>query len=103
MIIATLLITILGIVIIYSSSVTLAIQQSIFALFGLVAFLILQNIDYRSLKGVIRNLYWVTFALLIVVFFIGVETRGALRWIPLGPFNFQPSEFAKVVLILTLA
>src|SRR5205085_726755 len=34
---------------------------------------------------------------------LGIETRGSVRWIPLGIFNIQPSEFAKPVLILFLA
>lgn len=34
---------------------------------------------------------------------VGIETRGSIRWLPLGIFNFQPSEFAKPVLILLLA
>ena len=41
--------------------------------------------------------------LLILVFILGVETRGSIRWIPLGPVNIQPSEFAKPVIILFLA
>lgn len=42
-------------------------------------------------------------ALLVFTFILGFETRGSIRWITLGSFNFQPSEFAKPILILTLA
>ena len=35
--------------------------------------------------------------------FMGKSSRGAQRWIPIGPFAFQPSEFAKLVLVLVLA
>jgi rod shape determining protein RodA len=41
--------------------------------------------------------------LLAVVLITGKTSRGAQRWIPIGPFAFQPSEFAKLVLILVLA
>ncbi len=103
MIIPTLLLTILGIVIIYSSSPVLALQQGIFALLGVIFFLGLRHFDYRALRTLIKPLYFITLFLLIVVFLLGVQTRGSLRWIPLGLFNFQPSEFAKPVLILFLA
>jgi rod shape determining protein RodA len=103
MIIPTLLLTILGIVVIYSSSASLALQQAIFAFIGLAFYFFLRNIDFRTLKGVVKPAYWVTIFLLIIVFIIGAETRGAVRWVPLGIFNLQPSEFAKVALILFLA
>ncbi len=41
--------------------------------------------------------------LLIVVLFFGVQTYGAQRWFAVGPFRFQPSEFAKLALIVVLA
>lgn len=103
MIIPTLLLTILGIVVIYSSSPGLALQQVIFATLGVIFYFGLRRFDYRALKTLIRPLYFITLFSLVIVFLLGVETRGALRWIPLGPFNFQPSEFAKPVLILILA
>lgn len=103
MIIPSVLLSILGIVVIYSSSPALAIQQILFLLFGLVLFFFLSFFDFRALKGVIKSLYLVILVLLVIVFLIGFETRGSLRWIPLGLFNFQPSEFAKPILILLLA
>lgn len=59
--------------------------------------------DYRALSSYIKVLYWLTVILLAVTWFIGFESRGSTRWISFGPVNFQPSEFAKPVLILTLA
>ena len=47
--------------------------------------------------------YGVTNGLLIVVDFLGNSAKGAQRWISIGGFNMQPSEFAKVGLIITLA
>lgn len=103
MIIPILLILALGITVIFSSSQTLAIQQLIFALIGLGAFLFLRLFDYRALSSYIKLSYFVTVALLFITWFIGFETRGSTRWITLGPVNIQPSEFAKPILILTLA
>lgn len=101
--IPTLLLSILGIVVISSSSVVLAVQQMIFVLVGLLFYFGIKTFDFRALTSIIKPTYIVTLTLLIVVFIIGVETRGSLRWISLGTFNLQPSEFAKVVLVLTLA
>lgn len=101
-VISFLLLTI-GISVIFSSSKELAFQQSVFAFLGFLIFLFLSNFDYRSLKGLIFPSFLFIIFLLIFVFILGIETRGTVRWIPLGFFNIQPSEFAKPVLILLLA
>lgn len=93
----------IGISVIYSSSANLAIQQIIFACVGLILFLIISQFDYRASINLIKPTYLVVIFLLILVVFIGFETRGSVRWIPLGIINLQPSEFAKPVLILFLA
>jgi rod shape determining protein RodA len=103
MIVAVLLLLSLGIAVIYSSNPSLAIQQGIFALLGLGAYFILRTFDYRSLTSFIKISYIITVILLIITLILGFESRGSVRWIPLGLFNLQPSEFAKLVLILALA
>ncbi|MEO1431410.1 MAG: rod shape-determining protein RodA [Cyanobacteria bacterium J06632_19] len=61
----------------------------------------------RSRYEVLRQWHWVTFGLtnasLIAVMAIGVSAKGAQRWISIGSFNVQPSEFAKIGAIITLA
>ncbi len=61
----------------------------------------------RSRYEVLRQWHWVTYALtnasLIAVMAIGVSAKGAQRWISIGSFNVQPSEFAKIGAIITLA
>lgn len=103
MIVPALLLSILGIVVIYSSSPSLAIQQIIFTLIGVGAYFFLRSFDFRALKPLIKPSYFIVLALLIIVFLIGIDTRGSIRWIPIGPFHLQPSEFAKPILILILA
>ncbi len=93
----------IGILVIFSSSSELAVLQAISAIFGFLFFLIIANFDYRSTRSFILPIYLFSLFLLLVVFIIGIETRGSLRWIPLGFFNIQPSEFIKPVLILFLA
>ncbi len=50
-----------------------------------------------------RILYIVSVLLLVLVLFLGTSIRGTLGWFRLGSFSFQPAEFAKVALILSLA
>lgn len=99
---STLLLSI-GVLVIFSSSVDLAIQQMISACFGFLLFIFFAKFDYRSLKSLILPAYIFSIILLLIVFVLGIETRGSLRWIPLGFFNIQPSEFVKPALILFLA
>lgn len=93
----------IGILVIYSSSGDLAFQQFIYTFFGLLFFLGLSSLDLHALNKLIKPLYFFTILLLLIVFIVGMETRGSVRWIPLGFFNVQPSEFAKLVLIFLLA
>lgn len=103
MIIAVSLLSILGVVVLSSSSPALAYQQGLFVVVGFAIYFLFGRIDYRLLKGVSIGVYVLALVLLLVVFVLGIETRGSIRWIPLGFVNIQPSEFAKPVVILTLA
>lgn len=103
MLVPIILILALGITVIFSSNEPLAIQQLIFAVIGLGGYFLVKWFDYRALPGLIKILYVSIIVLLVITWFIGFETRGSTRWISLGPLNFQPSEFAKPVLILILA
>lgn len=103
MIIPIFLILSLGIAVIYSSSPTLAIQQALFGLVGIGCYFGLKSFDYRSITPLLKYLYWLILILLIITLILGFESRGSVRWIPLGLFNLQPSEFAKIVVILVLA
>ncbi|MGC8830261.1 MAG: putative lipid II flippase FtsW [Verrucomicrobiia bacterium] len=82
-------------------------MQFAWALIGGVALVACSAIDYHKLKSpvVISILYGVAALLLLAVFIpgLGVKINGAQRWINIGFARFQPSEFAKIALILTLA
>ncbi len=103
LLISSLLLVSIGILVIYSSSADLALQQFIYTITGLLLFLSISQLDMHSLRKFITPFYFITTIALIIVFILGIETRGSIRWIPLGPVNIQPSEFAKPVLILQLA
>ncbi|MFN8447344.1 MAG: FtsW/RodA/SpoVE family cell cycle protein [Anaerolineae bacterium] len=77
-------------------------DQIRFALLGMIVLLALSAADYRLLGGLHQWLYLVMIALLVLVFFFGVEgDAGAKSWINIG-IRIQPSEIAKVVIIITL-
>jgi rod shape determining protein RodA len=111
---AILVITGIGIAMIYSTTyVTLPggggqagreVKTQIYALvLGLVALLIFLSIDYRMLAEHSLMLYVGLAGALLFVLFKGSTQMGAQRWISIGSFNLQPSEFARMVVALILA
>ncbi len=79
-------------------------RHVIFVLIGMVGFVIASLIDNRSLRLLTPPAYiGSVLALLLVLTPLGDARKGANRWIAIGPFQLQPSEFAKVAIILALA
>src|SRR4029078_5710583 len=70
---------------------------------GGIALLVCLTIDYRFLAEHSLFLYAGLLGLLVFVLIAGDSAMGAQRWIALGPFKFQPSEFARMTLALILA
>ncbi|MBC7334746.1 MAG: rod shape-determining protein RodA, partial [Clostridia bacterium] len=70
---------------------------------GTVLALGVVTVDYRRLGKLAPWLYAATLLMLLAVLAVGSEARGAQRWIGLGPFLFQPSEFAKILVVITLS
>jgi len=94
------IILILGLAAIFSISVPLGFNQLIFALLGLIAFLIFASFPYTSH----HYLVWIygvsSILLLILPFLFGTFTRGTVRWLQLGSLTLQPSEIIKPFLII---
>ncbi len=71
---------------------------------GVLVGLVILAVDYRSLAAGARPLYVLNLLLLASVLVLGRSSLGAQRWISLGPLGqFQPSEFAKLAIVITLA
>ena len=70
---------------------------------GAAAFAVCLAIDYRALADKSHFIYLALLGALIYVLLFGTTAGGARRWISLGAFNLQPSEFAKVGVALVLA
>ncbi|MCS6782165.1 MAG: rod shape-determining protein RodA [Gloeomargarita sp. SKYBB_i_bin120] len=104
---AVLGLTVIGVTAIFSTGLTSKAndwwQQTLIVLLGSVIALGLARWPYETL----RRWHWVTYALanalLVAVMMVGTSALGAERWIAIGGFHLQPSEFAKVAVIVTLA
>jgi rod shape determining protein RodA len=110
---AILLLTAIGVAMIYSTTyVTTPTgghpgQQPVTQMYalgiGLAALLICLAIDYRLLAEYSLFIYLGLLGLLVFVLLKGSTQMGGQRWIPIGPFHLQPSEFARMTVALVLA
>jgi len=78
------------------------LRTSISLLLGLLVMGLMLSFDYRRLKVATPFIYVAFLVFLLVVLFFE-RVMGSSRWITLGPIDFQPSEYCKLVLILALA
>jgi rod shape determining protein RodA len=103
----------LGLVMAYTNSVeqgqtvlasgTTFVRGMMWTGLALIAFVIATAFDYKWLKTFAWPLYGVQIGLLILTLAIGHGVGGASRWISFGPFDFQFSELAKILMIVVLA
>lgn len=114
LILAVIALTVIGLVVIYSASYSqlLAagmspwyyVQRQLIAFgLGLVAAVVIVSLDYRAWARWSRVIYITAMSLLGIVLFLGKAVFGSQRWVRLGPLNLQPSELAKIALVLVLA
>ena len=79
------------------------VRQAIAAGLGFVGFLVVLAIDPDRYRRAQKAIYAVTLLLMLLVFPLGDTTRGSKRWIELGGFQLQPSEFGKLLFVLAIA
>ena len=80
-----------------------ALRQTLWMAAGIVAMLFVVAVGYRRLLDIAYPLYGLTLFLLFLTVLLAPRIKGAQSWLSLGFFRFQPSEFAKISLILVLA
>jgi rod shape determining protein RodA len=78
-------------------------RQLVWMALGLALLLATLLLDYRTLERIAIPFYGGVILLLVAVLFIGRIVNGSQRWIDLGPMNLQPSELAKLALIILFA
>ena len=81
----------------------MVVKNILWVVVGSVLVLLLSYMDYKNLKRYIWHIYGIGVTLLLIVRFAGKKTLGAQRWIAIGPFQLQPSEFVKVGIIIIIA
>ena len=102
-----------GLIMVYSASSGTAVvegqdpvgalaRQAVYAAVGVVAMLVLARFSYRRLRYFAAPILFISIALLVAVKIpgIGVNIKGAQRWIFVGPISIQPSEFAKAAVLI---
>jgi cell division protein FtsW len=106
----------IGIVMVYSASSSFALRhygsdayflkrQMIFSLLGIIALVLCSHVPFRLYRSLAYPILILSICLLAAVQWAGVghTAGGAKRWIDLGFFSFQPSEFARLALVIYLA
>ena len=78
-------------------------RQALYAFAGALLFVGVLFVDPERYLRLRRPIYFGTLAVMLFVLAAGAATRGSKRWIDVGFFTFQPSEFGKVVFVLALA
>ena len=78
-------------------------EQAIFVVLGFIVFGIISSVDLTEVQGFTTPIYAVSVVLLVLVFLVGDKAGGAQRWIDIGFLRFQPSEVAKIAVVLSLA
>jgi len=71
--------------------------------FSLLVMYMVSKVDYHIWLDMSKWFYMLAILFLFAVLFVGEATKGAQRWFRFGPFSFQPSELAKLAVILSLA
>jgi cell division protein FtsW len=116
LLVATAALLILGLVAVYSTSFAVGYlefgdtnyfvaRQAIFALVGVGVLVLFMQLDYRRLRVLSVPMMLLGLAGLLAVLIpgLGVERNGASRWLELGPVSVQPSEFAKLAVIIYIS
>lgn len=108
LILASGILVIIGLSLIYASSLanptlSLFYRQLVFVGIGIVLYAVCSLYNYHRLAKMNRWVYIVLIAVLLFVLFFGTAVRGSARWIDLGFFRFQPAEFAKIIVAIGLA
>ncbi len=78
-------------------------KQFIYCVLGGTVYVMISLVDYRFWLTVAHWFYLACLIPLILVLFVGTEAYGAQRWLDLGFFNYQPSETAKIAVLLIVA
>ena len=103
LIVLPLILSSLGLVTLLSTSPELAKDQAVFFLIGCLLYFLVVSTDYRVWRHFSSPIFFGSIILLLIVFVAGKTIFGSTRWLQIGGFSIQPSEFVKVSLVLFLS
>src|SRR5918995_4255563 len=114
LVLVTLALVAFGLVMVYSATsaaaalgngdpITFLRRQGIYALLGVALMVVASRFDHRRLRNLAPPLVLAALGLCIAVLVVATEINGAKRWLTAGPLTFQPSELAKLALLLWVA
>ena len=114
LVVATLTLSVVGVVMVYTATRgslsaagedprTFLKKQGLFVVLGCITMVVFAVLDYRRLEPVTTVVYWLIVLALFGVYAVGHSAQGAARWFNVGPLQVQPSEFAVLALILSVA
>lgn len=99
----------IGLLFLLSAIVLRSIAPSLFPLYYLyfilsvLMFFLFLVIDFEIISLFSKHIYWGSIILLLLPLLIGQVTRGAVRWIPIGPLSIQPAEIVRPFLLVFFA
>lgn len=93
----------LSIIVLRSISPFIFPQYFLFIALGYISYFLFIQIDYDVISVFSKHLYVISIFMLLLPLIFGQVTRGAIRWIPLGPITIQPSEVVRPFLLLFFA
>lgn len=101
-----LIIVAISVMTIYSATQTkggnFSLKEAIWGVIGVIVYFVITFIDYRKYQKYYKLLYFINLFILFSLLILGSVRLGAKRWISFGPISIQPSEIAKVLVVLTL-
>src|SRR3989304_2758630 len=100
---ASIFLVVFGVVTLRSLPPSLFPVYFLYLVLAVFAFIIFSQIDFEILSLFSKHLYVLSILLLLAPLFIGQITRGAIRWIPIGPLTIQPAEIVRPFLIIFFA
>jgi len=114
LVLVTVALTLFGLVMVYSATSASAAlgngnpvgyleRQGVYATIGLVLLVVAARTDFRRLRHLAPTLVFTALGLCVAVLVVGQRINGARRWIGFGPAAFQPSELAKLALVVWCA
>ena len=97
------ILNVIGILLIGSAKPSVQSKQILGMIAGLTIMVMLSLIDYNFILKFSWLIYFFMIGVLLLVMFAGDDAGGAQRWFEIGSFRFQPSELAKILIILFFA